>query len=57
MGGALLEAELVATVNRAGFEDTTVTQRYDCIPGTSREAIARWLGVKGMNLLARKPRR
>ena len=55
MGGALPEAELIEMVTRVGFEQARVTDRFDCIRGTSREAIARFLGVKGVNLAARKP--
>jgi hypothetical protein len=55
VGGALPEAELVNLVTLIGFEQARVTHRFDCVGGTSREQIARWFGVTGMNLHAVKP--
>jgi len=33
----------------------TITARFDCFLGTSKEATARKFGVRGANILARKP--
>jgi hypothetical protein len=34
----------------------TITARFDCFLGTSKERVARKYGVCGVNVLARKPR-
>lgn len=55
VSGALKEEALVELITKSGFERTCVTQRFDCIQGTSKEFFARWFGVRGMNLHAVKP--
>ena len=55
MGGALPEAELLELIERTGFVRAAITHRFDCVEGTSREDIARWFGVCGVNVLAVKP--
>ena len=40
---------------QVGFTDVTVTARFDCFRGTSKERVARKYGVSGVNVLARKP--
>ena len=38
-----------------GFTDVAVVARFDCFLGTSKEKVARKYGVRGVNVLARKP--
>ena len=57
MGGALPEAELVATLEEIGFIDVAVVDRIDCFAGTSKEGVTRKFGVIGANVFARKPAR
>ena len=38
-----------------GFVDVTITARFDCFLGTSKEGTAKKYGVRGANVLARKP--
>ena len=42
-------------LQRTGFVDVAIVQRFDCFVGTSKENIARKYGVRGVNVLARKP--
>ena len=55
MGGALPEAGLVDLATESGFEQASVIDRFDCARGTSRELVARVLGVHGANMFAVKP--
>lgn len=55
VGGAIRERDTLALVTAAGFENARITQRFDCITGTSSETLARMLGVHGINLYATKP--
>ena len=34
----------------AGFDNVTITQRFDCFAGTTKERTARKYGVIGVNL-------
>lgn len=38
-----------------GFTEVRIVRRHDCFKDTSKEAIARKYGVRGVDLLARKP--
>ena len=38
-----------------GFADVAIMQRFECFRGTSKERIANKYGVRGVNVLARKP--
>jgi len=38
----------------AGFSDVTITDRFDCFAGTTKERTARRYGVVGVNLSARR---
>ena len=40
-----------------GFTDVRVTAHFDCFRGTQKEDVARMHGVRGANVLARKPGR
>jgi len=42
-------------LNDLGFRDVRVVQRFDCFRATSKERTARNYGVRGVNVLARKP--
>lgn len=55
VAGATTEKDLVETVKRNGFDRINITRRFDCIRGTSKEFLARWLGVRGVGLNALKP--
>lgn len=47
-------AELVSGLESAGLQEVRVVARFDCFEGTSKEAITRKLGVRGVNVFARK---
>jgi len=36
----------------AGFANVTITHRYNCFEGTTKESTARRYGVQGINLSA-----
>jgi hypothetical protein len=42
-------------LTQIGFHDVSVVARFDCFLGTSKERIARKYGVRGVNVIARKP--
>jgi len=42
----------VAAFADAGFSNVTITERFDCFAGTSKEKTARRYGVMGVNLSA-----
>jgi hypothetical protein len=42
----------VRAFTSAGFADVTITHRFDCFAGTSKESTARRYGVHGVNLSA-----
>ena len=42
-------------LQRTGFVDVAIVRRFDCFLGTSKEHIARKYGVRGVNVLARRP--
>jgi hypothetical protein len=42
----------VAVFADAGFSAVTVTHRYDCFAGTTKQGTARRYGVVGVNLSA-----
>ena len=54
VGGALREEELIDLLTGVGFQQVRTTHRFDCIKGTSGEFLARRLGVRSINLYARK---
>ena len=58
MAGALLEAEWVAVLEEAGFEDVKVADpRWDSFRGAPKEsADAMELGAECIALVARKPK-
>lgn len=41
-------------LNRLGFEEACILERFDCFRGTSKEATARKYGAHGANIFARK---
>jgi hypothetical protein len=41
-------------LNRIGFRDVAVRERFDPIRGTTKENVARKFGVIGVNVFARK---
>jgi len=45
----------MAALAQIGFEDVSISQRFDCFRATSKEKTARRYGVHGVNLYARKP--
>ena len=49
------EAELVEVLGRVGFTDVRIVKRFDCFKDTSKERIARKYGVRGANVIARRP--
>lgn len=55
VGGAVAEIELVKLATDAGFDRVQVTNRFDCIRGTSKQFVGRLLGISGVNLAAVKP--
>jgi hypothetical protein len=55
IAGALLEAELHATVVAAGFVDFELTWRADVFAGASQSSSAASFGTLGINFRARKP--
>jgi arsenite methyltransferase len=55
VAGAIPEKKLIDLASRTGFQQVRITHRFNCIRGISRELIARWLGIKGVNLFAVKP--
>jgi arsenite methyltransferase len=55
VGGALREEEFIDLLTTVGFQDVRTTHRFDCIKGTSGEFLARRLGVRSINLYAKKP--
>ncbi len=55
IAGALLEAELQATVEAAGFDGFEITWRADVFGGTPQESKAADFGTKGINFRAILP--
>jgi arsenite methyltransferase len=55
VGGAVTADDVIKLAGDVGFLEVRMTDRFDCIRGTSSEFLARRLGVFGMNLFARKP--
>lgn len=47
---------MIDVFSRAGFHDVTITHRYDCFAGTTKEGTARRYGVIGVNVSAMKGR-
>ena len=39
-------------LGRVGLSKVRVTQRFDCFEGTSKEAVAKKFGVRGVNVFA-----
>ncbi len=54
MAGALLEAELAAVVEQAGFQGFEITWRGDVFGGAPHESSAAFFGTLGINYRARK---
>jgi len=48
---------MIDVLNRLGFEEVSVLERFDCFRATSKEGTARKYGVHGANIFARKPGR
>lgn len=48
---------MIAVLNRLGFEEVSILERFDCFRATSKEGTARKYGVHGANIFARKPGR
>jgi hypothetical protein len=46
---------MVDVLNRLGFEDVRIVERFDCFRATTKEATARKYGVHGANIFGRKP--
>jgi len=46
---------MIDVLNRLGFEDVSIVERFDCFRATSKEPTARKYGVHGANVFARKP--
>jgi arsenite methyltransferase len=55
IAGALPEAELIDVLQRVGFTDVRLVERFEAFEGTSKERTARKYGVIGVNVYARKP--
>ena len=55
MAGALLEAELAAVVEAAGFRNFQVTWRAAVFDGAPQASSAANFGTKGINFRADKP--
>jgi hypothetical protein len=45
----------VKLLQEVGFEGVEVQRRFDCFAGTSKEKTALKYGVRGVNVIARKP--
>ena len=45
----------MGTLGRVGFVDVALVQRFDAFLGASKESTARKFGVRGVNVVARKP--
>jgi len=45
----------VAVLRELRFEEVRVTACFDCFGGTTKERTARKYGVRGANVLARRP--
>jgi hypothetical protein len=43
---------MIEAFTAAGFRDVTITHRYDCFAGTTKERTAKKYGVIGVNLSA-----
>jgi hypothetical protein len=41
-------------LTETGFAEVTITHRFDCFQGTSKEGTARKYGVIGVNVFARR---
>jgi len=54
IAGALLEAELDATVVAAGFTDFEITWRADVFKGAPQQSSAAQFGTLGINYRAKK---
>jgi hypothetical protein len=54
VAGALLEAELAAVVEQAGFQGFEITWRGDVFGGAPHESSAAFFGTLGINYRARK---
>jgi len=54
VSGALTEPKLIELVTGSGLSRARVTQRFDCVTGTSNERLARMVGLRGVNLHAVK---
>lgn len=52
IGVDMLDAEIVAAFRSSGFDDVSITHRFDCFAGTTKERTARRYGVVGVNLSA-----
>ncbi len=42
-------------LNRLGFQEVSIVERFDCFRATTKEPTARKYGVHGANIFARKP--
>jgi hypothetical protein len=47
---------MVDELNRLGFEEVRILERYDCFRATTKEPTARKYGVHGANIFACRPR-
>jgi hypothetical protein len=52
---ALPEGELLELLNRLGFREIALRERFDPFQGTSKERVARKFGAVGVNVHARRP--
>jgi hypothetical protein len=46
---------MMDVLNRFGFEEVRIVERFDCFRATTKESTARKYGVHGANIFARKP--
>jgi len=46
---------LIDVLGSIGFVDVAVRERFDPFRGTSKECVARELGVAGVNVFGKKP--
>ena len=46
---------MIDVLNRLGFEEVCILERFDSFRTTSKEATASKYGVHGANIFARKP--
>jgi hypothetical protein len=47
---------MIDVFTSAGFDEVSITHRYDCFAGTTKERTAKRYGVIGVNLSASRAR-